>query len=208
MQAAEGKKPWEADQMAYLAKMRRNGLTQPYGALLVVEPPLRHAPKLHIIGFSENASEMLQLSPDVNHHFLFLSLKILILPLVLQELALGKNAVSFFNDSTGMLLHKETLSKAGSNQPVILRLKHKPLEFYALVNRCEEGILIDLEPVIPQDPELSIAGNETILRIPNEQDPTPLTMAEARRAINPALQRLQNLPCNTKNTYVVSFYII
>nr|BAE20158.1 neochrome [Mougeotia scalaris]BAE20163.1 neochrome [Mougeotia scalaris] len=168
----DGRKPWEVDQMAYLAKMRRSGLGQPYGAMIVVEPPLRHAPKLHLLAYSENVAELLGVDP--------------------KEVGLGKNAIGFFSDSSGMVLYREASSRNSFQQPLVLHLRNKPVDFYAILHRGPEGILIDLEPVFPEDKSLSVA---TLRGISGDRDPTAaITMTEAKESVSGAIRRLQNLP--------------
>nr|ANC96913.1 neochrome [Mesotaenium caldariorum] len=180
VQTATSKKPWEADQVAYVAKMERGGFVQPHGVMLLVEPPVAYAPKLHLVAYSENAAEILGLNSE--------------------EVKVGSNACNFFSDSCAMQLYKEVGAKGAFHNPIMLQLKHKPLECYAILTRSESGVMIDLEPVVPPFEDLSVASNEYIDQLHGGNKEKAITMGEARQAAQKAVDRLQNFPSGSVET--------
>nr|AHZ63840.1 neochrome [Zygnemopsis sp. MFZO] len=169
--SVDGRKPWEVDQVAYLARMQRSGLTQPHGAMLVVEP---HATNLEIMAYSDNCAELFELDREA--------------------IQLGKDARGFFSEASAMLLLKECGSKAAAfRQPLVVELKPSKAPFYAILNRCETGVILDLEPVVPADRSLSIAGNDYLPK-PSRESPVALTLNQCRQAAAHGVSRLQSAP--------------
>nr|AHZ63844.1 neochrome 2 [Cylindrocystis sp. VAZE] len=170
------RKPWEVDQVAYLAKMQRSGLSQPHGVMLCVEP---HPTKLEIVAYSSHATELLGCKDT--------------------DVKLGGDARSIFAEASAMLLLKECGSKAAFRQPILLTLRERPTQYYAILNRCETGVIVDLEPVMPADKSMTIATNDYLPK-PSWENPMAVSMAEARHAAQVSVQRLQNCPSGNVET--------
>ncbi|XP_059669263.1 phytochrome E-like [Cornus florida] len=126
--------------VAYLSKIQRGGLVQPFGCLIVIEEP-----SLKIIGYSENCFDLLGLnnkSGSMN-----------------QISLIGVNTKTLFTPSSGNSLAKAVSSKEISLlNPIWVhtRSTHKP--FYAVLHRIDVGIVIDLEPALSGNPAFSLAG--------------------------------------------------
>nr|AHZ63845.1 neochrome 1 [Cylindrocystis brebissonii] len=168
--ATDNRKPWEIDQVAYLAKIQRSGLSQPHGVMLCVEP---HPTKLEIVAYSSHATEFFACKDT--------------------EVRLGGDARALFAEASAMLLLKECASKAAFRQPLNVTLREHPMQFYAILNRCEMGVIIDLEPVMPVDKQMTVATNDYLPKI-NRENPVAISIAEARHPAQVSVQRLQNCP--------------
>lgn len=127
---------------AYLSKIQRGGLIQPFGCMLAVEEPT-----FRIIGYSENCLEMLNLrsrSEDFELNGL-----------------IGIDARSLFTPPSGASLAKAAASREISLlNPILVHSNSRSIEkpFYAILHRIDVGIVIDLEPSKSGDPALSLAG--------------------------------------------------
>uniref|UniRef100_A0A0A0LX39 Phytochrome n=1 Tax=Cucumis sativus TaxID=3659 RepID=A0A0A0LX39_CUCSA len=127
---------------AYLSKIQRGGLVQPFGCLLAIEES-----SFKIISFSENCFELLGLNDDQ-----FGSAQG-------KKGLIGVDMRALFTPSSGA-----SLAKAASSREISLlnpvwvysRTTQKP--FYAILHRIDVGIVIDLEPARSVDPALSLAG--------------------------------------------------
>nr|AHZ63842.1 neochrome 1 [Cylindrocystis sp. VAZE] len=163
------KKPWEIDQLAYFQKMQRGGLTQPHGVMLCVEP---RPTKLEILAYSSNAAELLECNE--------------------QAVKLGVDARGLFAEASAMLLLKEAASKGSFRQPLVLTTKESPRPYYAVLTRCELGVIVDIEPVSPLDKTLSIGSNDYLPKVKRDA-PVAITMQEARHAAQVSVERLKNV---------------
>lgn len=127
---------------AYLSKIQRGGLIQPFGCMLAVEEPT-----FRIIGYSENCLEMLNLrsrSEDFELNGL-----------------IGIDARTLFTPPSGASLAKAAASREISLlNPILVHSNSRSIEkpFYAILHRIDVGIVIDLEPSKSGDPALSLAG--------------------------------------------------
>ena len=125
---------------AYLSRIQRGGLIQPFGCMLTIEEPT-----FRIIGYSENCLQLLGLDSQFESKEL--------------EGLIGIDARTLFRPSSGA-----SLAKAASSREISLlnpiwvypRSIQKP--FYAILHRIDVGIVIDLEPAQSGDPALSLAG--------------------------------------------------
>lgn len=127
---------------AYLSKIQRGGLVQPFGCLLAIEES-----SFKIISFSENCFELLGLNDDQ-----FGSAQG-------KKGLIGVDMRALLTPSSGA-----SLAKAASSREISLlnpvwvysRTTQKP--FYAILHRIDVGVVIDLEPARSVDPALSLAG--------------------------------------------------
>lgn len=128
---------------AYLSKIQRGGLIQPFGCMLAVgEATFR------VIGYSENARDMLGLTPQ--------SVPSLEKP---EFLKVGTDVRTLFTPSSAVLLEKAFGAREITLlNPVWIHSKNSGKPFYAILHRIDVGIVIDLEPARTEDPALSIAG--------------------------------------------------
>lgn len=128
---------------AYLSKIQRGGHVQPFGCMIAVDEAT-----FRIIGYSENAPEMLALTAQSVPN------------LEKQEiLTIGTDVRSLFTPSSGVLLER-ALGARGITllNPVWVHSKSSGKPFYAILHRIDVGVVIDLEPARTEDPALSIAG--------------------------------------------------
>ncbi|CAN4105747.1 unnamed protein product [Withania somnifera] len=124
---------------AYLSRIQRGGLIQPFGCMVAIEEPT-----FKIIGYSENCFDMLGVK--------------IVEPANLKSL-IGVDARNLFTPSSGDSLAKVMGCKEFSLlNPVWVhsRSNHKP--FYAILHRIDVGVVIDLEPANSSDPALLLAG--------------------------------------------------
>ncbi|KAJ7980395.1 Phytochrome [Quillaja saponaria] len=128
---------------AYLLKIQRGGHIQPFGCMVAVDEPT-----YRIIGYSENAQEMLAIAPQ--------SVPSLEKP---DVLTIGTDVRTLFTSSSGILLEKAFGAREITLlNPVWIHCKNSGKPFYAILHRIDVGIVIDLEPARTEDPALSIAG--------------------------------------------------
>ncbi|KAJ4845046.1 hypothetical protein Tsubulata_010837 [Turnera subulata] len=128
--------------IAYLSRIQRGGLIQPFGCMLAVEEPT-----FRILGYSENCFRLLGLnfSDEIE-------------PSQVKGL-IGVDARNLFTPPSGASLTKAAASgEISLLNPILVysRTDHKP--FYAILHRIDVGIVIDLEPAKSSDPALSLAG--------------------------------------------------
>lgn len=128
---------------AYLSKIQRGGHIQPFGCMLAVDEAT-----FRVIAFSENAREMLGLTPQ--------SVPSLEKP---EILLVGTDVRTLFTPSSAVLLEKAFGAREITLlNPVWIHSKNSGKPFYAILHRIDVGIVIDLEPARTEDPALSIAG--------------------------------------------------
>ncbi|KAL3522629.1 hypothetical protein ACH5RR_015463 [Cinchona calisaya] len=130
----------EDEMTAYLTRIQRGGLIQPFGCMLTVEEPT-----FKIIGYSENCFDLLGIENLVESRKL--------------ECLLGIDARILFTPSSRASLVRAAASREISMlNPLWVhsRSNHKP--FYAILHRIDVGTVIDLEPAYSGDPTLLQAG--------------------------------------------------
>lgn len=130
---------------AYLSKIQRGGLIQPFGCMIAIDES-----SFRVIAYSENALEMLGVNP---HAVPTLEGK-------RQELlTIGTDVRSLFMSSSCVLLERAFGAREITLlNPVWIHSKSSGKPFYAILHRIDVGIVIDLEPARTEDPALSIAG--------------------------------------------------
>ncbi|KAF7803213.1 phytochrome E isoform X2 [Senna tora] len=127
---------------AYLSRIQRGGLIQPFGCMLAIEEAT-----LRIIGYSENCFQLLGLERQINNS------KQLNMGLV------GVDVTTLFTPSSGASIAKAAASKEISLlNPIWVYSGTTQKPFYAILHRIDVGIMIDLEPARSSDPALSLAG--------------------------------------------------
>ncbi|GFY88690.1 phytochrome E [Actinidia rufa] len=121
---------------AYLSRIQRGGLIQPFGCMIAIEEP-----SFKIVGYSENCFSLLGLEPN-------------------QVMGLiGVDARTIFSPSSGVSLVKACSSREISLlNPIWVHCRSNQKPFYAILHRIDVGIVIDLEPARSGDPALSLAG--------------------------------------------------
>ncbi|KAI3890088.1 hypothetical protein MKX03_015968 [Papaver bracteatum] len=128
---------------AYLQKMQRSQLIQPFGCLIAVDEK-----SFTVLGYSENASEMLDLTPHA-------------VPNIEQKdaLRIGADARTLFRSSSAAALQKATnFGEVSLLNPVLVHCRSSGKPFYAIIHRIAVGFVIDLEPVNPADVPSTAAG--------------------------------------------------
>nr|BBA94302.1 phytochrome B [Cardamine bellidifolia] len=147
---------------AYLSRIQRGGFIQPFGCMIAVDEST-----FRIIGYSENAREMLGLMPQ--------SVPSLEKP---EILAMGTDVRSLFAPSSSILLERAFVARDITLlNPVWIHSKNTGKPFYAILHRIDVGVVIDLEPARTEDPALSIAG-----------------AVQSQKLAVRAISRLQSLP--------------
>lgn len=127
----------------YLQKMQRGSLIQSYGCIIVIEEQ-----NLTVLAYSENAVEMLDLAPHA-------------VPSIEQQeaLAFGTDVRTLFQSSSAAALHKAAnFVEVSLLNPILVHCKHSGKPFYAILHRIDVGLVIDLEPVNPEDVPVTAAG--------------------------------------------------
>ncbi|KDP21198.1 hypothetical protein JCGZ_21669 [Jatropha curcas] len=127
---------------AYLSRIQRGGLIQPFGCMVAIEEPT-----FKIISFSENCFQLLGLCS--NSDLESKQVKDLI----------GTDARTLFTPQSGASLTKAAASREISTlNPILVHARTTQKPFYAILHRIDVGIVIDLEPARSGDPVLSLAG--------------------------------------------------
>ncbi|CAO2838110.1 unnamed protein product [Amaranthus hypochondriacus] len=130
---------------AYLSKIQRGGLIQPFGCMIAIDESC-----FRVIAYSENAKEMLGLNPHTVPSMDFEKPEILII---------GTDVRTLFMPSSIVLLQKAFGAREITLlNPIWIHSKYSGKPFYAILHRIDVGIVIDLEPARTEDPALSIAG--------------------------------------------------
>nr|AHZ63972.1 phytochrome [Isoetes tegetiformans] len=128
---------------AYLQRMQRGGLIQPFGCMLAVEEG-----SFKVIAYSENAPEMLDLMPQA-------------VPSMGQQdiLGIGTDARALFTTASAASLEKAAGAVDVSMlNPISVHCKSSGKPFYAIMHRIDVGLVIDFEPLRPSDSAVSAAG--------------------------------------------------
>ncbi|CAM0872903.1 unnamed protein product [Alopecurus aequalis] len=133
---------------AYLSRIQRGGHIQPFGCTLAVADDS----SFRLLAFSENAADLLDLSP---HH----SVPSLDSSAAPPPVSLGSDARLLFSPSSGVLLERAFSAREISLlNPLWIHSRVSSKPFYAILHRIDVGVVIDLEPARTEDPALSIAG--------------------------------------------------
>ncbi|EMS52640.1 Phytochrome B [Triticum urartu] len=128
--------------------VRAAGHTQPFGCTLAVADDS----SFRLLAFSENAADLLDLSP---HH----SVPSLDSSAAPPPVSLGADARLLFSPSSGVLLERAFAAREISLlNPLWIHSRVSSKPFYAILHRIDVGVVIDLEPARTEDPALSIAG--------------------------------------------------
>ncbi|CAN4084520.1 unnamed protein product [Withania somnifera] len=128
---------------AYLQKMQRGSLIQPFGCLIAID---EH--NFSVIAYSENAPEMLDLIPHA-------------VPTIEQQegLTFGTDVRTLFRSSGASALEKAaSFGELSLLNPILVHCKSSGKPFYAILHRIDVGLVIDLEPVNPDDVPVTTAG--------------------------------------------------
>lgn len=128
---------------AYLQKMQRGSLIQPFGCLIAIQEK-----NLSILAYSENAPEMLDLAPHA-------------VPSMEQQEALsfGIDVRTLFQPSSAAALQKAiNFEEVNLVNPILVHCRHSGKPFYAILHRIDVGLVIDLEPVNPDEVPVTAAG--------------------------------------------------
>lgn len=128
---------------AYLSKIQRGGVIQPFGSVVVVDES-----SFRVIAYSENAQEMLGLTAQS------------VPTLDAKELlTISTDVRTIFTPSSGVLLERAFGAREITLlNPIWIHSRTSGKPFYAILHRVDVGIVIDLEPARTEDPALSIAG--------------------------------------------------
>lgn len=138
-----GSAPSSAAVSAYLQRMQRGNLIQPFGCVIAVENQT-----FAVIAFSENAPEMLDLAPHA-------------VPSIEQReaLSIGTDARTLFRSQSAVALQKAAaFGDVNLLNPILVHCKNSGKPFYAILHRNDVGLIIDLEPVNPSDVPVTAAG--------------------------------------------------
>ncbi|XP_041006035.1 phytochrome C isoform X2 [Juglans microcarpa x Juglans regia] len=128
---------------AYLQRMQRGSLIQPFGCLIAVDEQ-----NFTVLAYSENAPEMLDLAPHA-------------VPSIEQQeaLAFGTDVRTLFRSSGATALQKAAnFGDVNLLNPILVHCKTSGKPFYAILHRIDVGLVIDLEPVNPADVPVTAAG--------------------------------------------------
>lgn len=125
---------------AYLSRIQRGGLVQPFGCMLAIEEPT-----FRIIAYSENCFELLGVDGQFQSKH--------------PKGLTGVDARTLFTPSSGDSLVKAAASREISLlNPIWVYSRSNHKAFYAILHRIDVGTVIDLEPATSSDPALSLAG--------------------------------------------------
>ncbi|XP_043689001.1 phytochrome C isoform X2 [Telopea speciosissima] len=128
---------------AYLQRMQRGKLIQPFGCLIALEEQ-----NFAVIAYSENAREMLDLTPHA-------------VPSIEQQevLTIGTDVRTLFRSSSAAALQKAAnFGDVNLLNPILVHCRNSGKPFYAILHRVDVGMVIDLEPVNPAEVPVTAAG--------------------------------------------------
>nr|AHZ63947.1 phytochrome [Pilularia globulifera] len=128
---------------AYLQRMQRGGLIQPFGCMLAVEES-----SFRVVAFSENAPEMLDVMPQS-------------VPTVgmREMLGIGTDARTLFTAASAASLEKAVgVVDVSMLNPITVHCRSSGKPFNAIVHRIDVGLVIDFEPLKASDMAVSAAG--------------------------------------------------
>ncbi|KAA8514995.1 hypothetical protein F0562_018218 [Nyssa sinensis] len=125
--------------IAYLSRIQRGALVQPFGCMFAIEEPT-----FKIIGYSENCFDLLGLNNVFDSK---------------ESSLIGVDARTLFTPSSGASLTKAVACREISLlNPIWVYSTSTQKPFYAILHRIDVGTVIDLEPARSGDPALSLAG--------------------------------------------------
>ncbi|KAF5205507.1 Phytochrome [Thalictrum thalictroides] len=128
---------------AYLQKMQRGSLVQPFGCIIAVDETT-----FSVLAYSENAPEMLDLTPHA-------------VPNIEQQdaLTIGTDIRSLFRSPGATALQKAAeFGEVNLLNPILVYCRTSGKPFYAIMHRIDVGLAIDFEPVNPADVPVTAAG--------------------------------------------------
>lgn len=128
---------------AYLQKMQRGSLVQTFGCLIAVDHTT-----FTVIAYSMNAPEMLELIPHA-------------IPNIDKQgaLTIGTDARTLFRPTGSSALHKALeFGDVHLLNPILVHTRTSGKPFYAILHRIDVGLVIDLEPIDPDDVPVTAAG--------------------------------------------------
>ncbi|PIA25618.1 hypothetical protein AQUCO_11000027v1 [Aquilegia coerulea] len=128
---------------AYLQKMQRGSLIQPFGCIIAVDEI-----SFSVLAYSENAPEMLDLTPHA-------------VPNIEQRdaLTIGTDIRGLFKSSGATALQKAAeYAEVNLLNPILVHCRTSGKPFYAIMHRIDVGLAIDFEPVNPADVPVTAAG--------------------------------------------------
>lgn len=128
---------------AYLQRMQRGNLIQPFGCLIAFDEQ-----NFSVLAYSENAPEMLDVAPRA-------------VPSIEQKeaLTIGTDVRSLFRSPSAAVLQKASnYGEVSLLNPILVHCKNSGKPFYAIIHRIDIGLVMDLEPVNPDDVPVTAAG--------------------------------------------------
>ncbi|KAL5700008.1 hypothetical protein ACHQM5_025513 [Ranunculus cassubicifolius] len=128
---------------AYLQRMQRGSLIQPYGCLIAVDENT-----FTVLAYSENAPEMLELTPHA-------------VPNIEQQeaLTIGTDVRTLFKSSGSSALQKAAeFGDVNLLNPTLVHCRTSGKPFYTIMHRIDVGLVMDFEPVNPADVPVTAAG--------------------------------------------------
>ncbi|XP_073030506.1 phytochrome A-like [Primulina eburnea] len=128
---------------AYLHQIQKGKRIQPFGCLLALDEKT-----FRVIAYSDNASEMLTTGshavPSVGDH---------------PVLEMGIDIKTIFTGPSASALQKALgFGEVSLLNPVLVHCKTSGKPFYAIIHRVTGSLVIDFEPVKPQDVPMTAAG--------------------------------------------------
>ncbi|XP_047333745.1 phytochrome C [Impatiens glandulifera] len=116
----------------YLRKIQKGSLIQPFGCMIAI-----HEQNFKILAYSENAPQMLDLDSNQEED---------------QVLTFGIDVRSLFLQQGAASLHKAaSFGELNFLNPILLHSKASSKPFYAILHRIDVGLVLDLEPVNPEE---------------------------------------------------------
>ncbi|KAH7351675.1 hypothetical protein KP509_19G009100 [Ceratopteris richardii] len=128
---------------AYLQRMQRGGLIQPFGCMIAVEEG-----SFRVIAYSENVPEMLDLLPQA------------VPSIGMREIiGIGSDARIIFTPASAHSLEKAVGAVDVSMlNPITVYCRSSGKPFNAILHRIDVGLVMDLEPIRGSDIAVSAAG--------------------------------------------------
>nr|AAQ11873.1 phytochrome C [Stellaria longipes] len=128
---------------SYLQKVQRGGLIQSFGCLIAIDEK-----NFKVIAYSENAPEMLDLTPHT-------------VPNIeqLEALTFGTDVATLFTSSGVSALQKAVnYSELNLLNPILVHSKNSGKPFYAILHRIKVGLVLDLETVNLAETLVGVSG--------------------------------------------------
>ncbi|KAL3814591.1 hypothetical protein ACJIZ3_015859 [Penstemon smallii] len=128
---------------AYLHQIQKGKFIQPFGCLLALDEKT-----FRVIAYSENAPEMLTMVthavPSVNEN---------------PILGIGSDVRTIFTAPSAAALQKSLgFGEVSLLNPILVHCKTSGKPFYAIIHRVTGSLIIDFEPVKPQEVPMTAAG--------------------------------------------------